>query len=1109
VNVDEDLLASNLATEIRAVAARSHSEEELRIGVERLLGPALQELGLDISPRYEKSYAAHGSVLRGSSDAVYGHLVIEYERVGALRRPSGVRHAADQLENYLQAEVGSSADVDSLRRAVGVGIDGERIFFVRYRPRASGGGAVSSLPYQQVLPLFLDATPPDESQQAKPFRILGPYPITKESVREFLLYLRALRRLALTPEALAEEFGPRGQVSRQLVGSFYAALTHTTHPKVKTLFDEWDRLFGIIYGQNLAKAQSDVQQLSAAYQLADADQLKPLLFAVHTYFALLMKLLAAELASLQSSSLLASPLAQLPSLSSGELRTALDDLENGGLFARLGIRNFLEGDFFGWYLSVWDAAVESSVREMVRSLSNFEPATTTLDPTFTRDLLKRLYQYLVPRKLRHDLGEFYTPDWLAELTLTESGYTGELSARLLDPGCGSGTFLVLAIRRKRDYADEHLLEGRQTLDAILDNIVGFDLNPLAVLAARTNYLLALGNLARFKSPLEIPVYLCDSVLTPARQSTGQSTYLDTLDFRLPSTVGEFVVPRSIVEHGELGAVTTLVQDCVRNGYNTEQFVQRARRELSASSSDVESTLGALFAKFQQLESEGRDGIWARILTNAFAPVFVGTFDYVIGNPPWVRWGYLSDAYRQATQQLWNDYGLFSLSGLAARLGGGEKDFSMLFLYACADNYLKPGGTLGFVITQEVLKGKGAGDGFRRFRLGEAGLPLRVLRAHDLVQVSPFEGAANKTAVLILQKGSPTQFPVPYVLWRRHRGVGAIASDASLRQAEELTDRQQLWAWPIGDRTNGAWQTVKPDEHAALDRLRGASAYRAYRGASVEPYGVFLLQVQHVRPDRLLVVENLTELGKRNIRKVQWVLEPTLLFPAVRGADIQRWHATPHVYALISQDPSTREGYSEEYLRTTCPKTLDYLNGFRNELLTRGSRTVRELAERTVPWSMFGIGPYTFAPYRVIWKRMAADFVVAVLSTVETPFGQRPMVGTDTTSYIPVDTKEEAHYLCGLLNSSPARAYIRSFSSAGRGFGAPSIIALLNLVSFDSSNQIHTHISALSDKAHQTMDGTPKSETDIVSIEADIDTSAAALWGINPAELKTLQVAIAR
>jgi len=79
---------------------------------------------------------------------------------------------------------------------------------------------------------------------------------------------------------------------------------------------------------------------------------------------------------------------------------------------------------------------------------------------------------LCPKKIRHDLGEYYTPDWLAELVLNEVGWTVEtfekiaqekgvlapLDLRLLDPACGSGTFLVLAISRLRQYIEEHWID---------------------------------------------------------------------------------------------------------------------------------------------------------------------------------------------------------------------------------------------------------------------------------------------------------------------------------------------------------------------------------------------------------------------------------------------------------------------------------------------------------------------------------------------------------------------------------------------------------------------------------------------------------------------------
>jgi N-6 DNA Methylase len=95
--------------------------------------------------------------------------------------------------------------------------------------------------------------------------------------------------------------------------------------------------------------------------------------------------------------------------------------------------------------------------------------------------LKALYHRLLPKQLRHDLGEYYTPDWLAEYVIDRAGYAGEPGTRMLDPACGSGTFLVSAMRRMKGRASEDGLDAGETAQAVLNGIVGFDLNPLAVI----------------------------------------------------------------------------------------------------------------------------------------------------------------------------------------------------------------------------------------------------------------------------------------------------------------------------------------------------------------------------------------------------------------------------------------------------------------------------------------------------------------------------------------------------------------------------------------------------------------------------------------------------
>jgi hypothetical protein len=114
------------------------------------------------------------------------------------------------------------------------------------------------------------------------------------------------------------------------------------------------------------------------------------------------------------------------------------------------------------------------------------------------------------------------------------------------------------------------------------------------------------------------------------------------------------MPEEMANKRQVDMLTNLMEDCVRHGYSTEEFLERAHRQLNFEEELTETSLATLFEKIVSLENEGRNGIWTRILKNAFAPLFVGRFDYVAGNPPWVNWESLADEYRQATQDLWQN-----------------------------------------------------------------------------------------------------------------------------------------------------------------------------------------------------------------------------------------------------------------------------------------------------------------------------------------------------------------------------------------------------------------------------------------------------------------------
>jgi hypothetical protein len=464
-----------------------------------------------------------------------------------------------------------------------------------------------------------------------------------------------------------------------------------------------------------------------------------------------------------------------------------------------------------------------------------------------------------------------------------------------------------------------MLPPAGVLEQILQNVVGFDLNPLAVISARTNYLLALGDLLPYRQgEIGIPVYLADSILTP---TAGQDLFTQHA-YSFHTAVGRFSVPRSLVDARSIDRLADLLEECVGMGLRPDQFRARLLQTFPLDEDTAEVGVAVdLYERLLDLDRQGINGIWARVIKNAFAPLFQGRFDYVAGNPPWVNWESLPDEYRQETKALWVYHGLFPHGGMDTILGKGKKDISMLMTYVAMDRYLKDGGRLGFLITQSVFKTAGAGQGFRRFRLGD-GTPLKVVHVDDMASLKPFEGASNRTAIVILERGGETRYPVPYSFWYKPGGGSVVPEDLTLEEIarEKIAAYRRFVARPVDEKDpTSPWITGRPQALKAVKKILGISDYQAKAGVCTWLNGVYWLEIVGQRPDGLVVVSNITEGAKREVENVQAAIEPDLLYPLLRGRDVGRWQAQPSAYILMVQDPQKRRGYDEDWLARTIPK----------------------------------------------------------------------------------------------------------------------------------------------------------------------------------------------
>ncbi len=1078
--------AKVLAAKTLAAAKDAANEASFRIPFQAAIAEAAQAIGAPIQPRDEVS------LIEGRADTVYNRLVIEYERPGFLKssnKNGNNQHAIQQARDYITGL--HRRERHKMERYAGVVCDGCFFIFCRFR---------------------------EEQWHVEP-----PVPVDVNSCERFLRYLDALQtELATTPENLLRDFGENTAYSRKCVSAFYQVLVTSKSPKINALFRQWARQFSEICGYEEDSPNLDVEGLARLYAVRAGarDKLHPfkLFFAIHSYYATFIKLLAVQIVNFYARSKVARiahhepvTLAQAVGLDTAGFLNYLRTMEGGGIFRHVGIRNLLEGDFFAWYLEEWTPEIDEALRGVVRQLANYSFVTLDTDPDGTRDLLKKLYQNLMPQELRHDLGEYYTPDWLATQLLNQlhggppDRTPRSPDERLLDPACGSGTFLVLHIRDIRLYARDELLPKKeltrqQLLNKILTNVVGYDLNPLAVISARTNYLLALGDLLdEISGEIEIPIYLADSVLTP---SAGE--HLDKAGKILFMTsVGEFALPRSLVKADYIDEVANLLEEHVKNDSSTAAFTSALCRKVPLDPKKDEHDIAIveeLYGQLRDLERQKINGIWARIIKNAFAPVFQPAFDRVAGNPPWINWFHLPDEYRQRTGWAWKKYRLFEHTGLRARSGAAMDDFSVLMLYVSADRYLKPRGRLGFVITQTIFKTEGGGEGFRRLQLGDAE-HLRVLQVDDFSEIQCFEGATNRTSVLILQKGAPTQFPVPYNYWRK-TGKGNIPTDSD---HDEAMLRVKYWQWvarPVDPKKpTSPWITGRRGALRHVERILGRSVYEGRKGSCTYLNSAYWLEIVTRRKDGLLLVNNLHDSGKIKVRNVSMAIEPDFVFPQLRGRDVGRWSAVPSCWSLIPQDPADpAKGFPEDRMQARYPKTYAFLKQF-EDLLRKRSGFRLYFDTKTAPfYSIYNVGPYTYAKHKVVWREQASLMTAAVAPA---ELEGKPVIPDHKLILCACKSDQEAQYICALMNSLPSQFLLK-------GYGletsiSTSVFYYLAVGQFDSKNETHRALAANSAALHAA---TAAGEAEkIQALENKNLELAAAYWSLEKSEVADMKASL--
>jgi hypothetical protein len=145
------------------------------------------------------------------------------------------------------------------------------------------------------------------------------------------------------------------------------------------------------------------------------------------------------------------------------------------------------------------------------------------------------------------------------------------------------------------------------------------------------------------------------------------------------------------------------------------------------------------------------------------------------------------------------------------------------------------------------------------------------------------------------------------------------------------------------------------------------------------------------------------------------LEPEYVYPLLKGTDLVHGRvAEVRRWLLITQG---RPGEDTSIIARRAPKTWAYLCAHGEQLDSRRSSIYRNRPR----FSVFGVGPYTFAPWKVAISALHKRLAFAIAGPIE----GRPVIFDDTCYHLSCDSESGAQLLAALLNSDCSRELLGS------------------------------------------------------------------------------------
>ena len=938
---------------------------------------------------------------RWKADSVYRNVIIEYKKYDKLSSKTILEKAEDQLiKKYI---------LDCKYNGVivyGFLFDGKNIY----------------------------AFKKDENQNIRHIDKFSGL-LNYNNLDNFIRTLLLINSKELSPQGLKNDFSllnnDRETNSKRLFIALNNIIQDNISNRTKLLIKEWEKLFKLSESDNgkhkdIEYRRKDLTYLSTI-EINTAEKEYKALFALHTTFSIIVKLLIIKIIEFIKINDRTYNFSELFNLDLINLKSIFKETEKGTVFKQNYLINMIEGDFFSWYCEEdWNKELEDSIKGILIDLSIYEDIGIK-KYNVIQDLFRDLYENFIPASIRHSFGEYYTPYWLADCVITNAiKNTDNENFKILDPCCGSGTFLMCALEKITKDDNVNISDIRK-------RVVGIDLNPLAILVAKANYFINIYNYWDKKTKIEIPIYLGDSTYTP---TTINKEGIDCITYDL--------VTSNILDHSieiTLPYEFVALENFISIMEELEFYIIRKEKDKSFNfliskidkkylNNSIEVDINKLIDDLIHLEKNNLNSIWLRIFANYLKTGVLNSFDIIAGNPPWVSWGILPEKYREKVKSKCKFDGLFSND---KNTGGNNLNVCALIANKSTEKWLKDGGILSFLMPKSILFNKSY-EGFRNFTIKNKKLYLQEVMDFEYAG-KPFENVSLPFCNFVYSdiikdycKGIILKEFVKNkgVILTRHMTYNSVKENF-------LVNIKYVCYFPHKNNNNFTIIPTK-DYIEKINPYVGELEYNFRKGVGSKgevfrlkfikdidnTYAVFKLYKK---------VKNRLEVSDKYLKLEKNFIKPYVISPMINDYEC-KWDNLYHIFPYYEGD---KKPLDEKVLKEKAPEIYKYLLSKYNILKSSSSYNIR-IQNTKEFYGIIRVGYYSYSDHFVA-IRDNTKLTASYIGKIKTHWGEYKVPLLDNhISYISEKkgtndfiSRKEAKYIINILNNKFVKYYVENSS----------------------------------------------------------------------------------